>query len=166
MEAPGTSPSAASVVEPTPVPRAAPTEREVRVVTSPAADLWSPDGEHLGRTPLAVRVTPGRSETYLARADGFRDTAVAVGWDSPREVAVTLAEAAQGKVVFRYFPANATVVVDDRQREARGNVVDLELNAGDHSLLLLHPDGSTLLKRAFVVQAGQTTNLGTLKEEP
>ena len=165
LEAVPTAPAGAVTPEPAP-PRAAPTEREVRVLATPAAELWSEGGERLGRTPLAVRITPGRSETLTARADGYRDTVVAVGWESPREVAVTLPEAPRGKVVFRYFPANATVVIDDQAREARGNLVDLELNAGDHRLLLLNPDGSPLVRRSFAVQSGQTTNLGTLKEEP
>lgn len=155
-----------SGTEGAPAPRPQPAERDVRVVATPEADLYTAAGERLGRTPLAVRVVPGRVLALTARAEGYRDAPVALGADSPREVAVSLAPAARGKVVFRYFPANAAVVIDGKPRSTRGNVVDLELDAGDHRLEIRRTDGSALLERVFVVQAEQTTNLGTLKEEP
>lgn len=166
LEAPPAAVVVAPAGEAASVSRPAPTEREVRVVSTPPADLFTAEGGLLGRTPLGVRVTQGRTESLTARAEGHRDTAVQLRWDSPREVGVSLPDAARGKVVFRYFPANATVVIDGTARAARGNVVELELDTGDHRLELRGVDGSSLLAKGFVVQPDQTTNLGTLKEEP
>jgi len=165
LEVPRVAP-AAPVVESAEAPRPAPTEREVRVVSTPPAGLYTSAGERLGLTPLGVRVTQGHTESLTARAAGYRDTPVVLDWTSPREVGISLPEAARGKVVFRYFPANATVVIDGTPRSSRGNVVELELDTGDHRLELRGADGSALLARGFAVQRDQTTNLGTLKEEP
>jgi hypothetical protein len=68
----------------------------------------------------------------------------------------------RGKVVFRFYPASSKVVLDGKpQNTSASNLVQRDLEAGKHRLLLIGPDG---VKRSesFEVKAGKTTNLTTL----
>jgi serine/threonine-protein kinase len=72
------------------------------------------------------------------------------------------AASTRGRVVFRFYPASSKVMLDGRTLgTATSNLVQRDLEAGKHRLLLIGPDG-VQRSESFEVKAGKTTNLTTL----
>ena len=148
------------------VPNAGPAiVASVRVESLPSgAQVLDDAGEPLGVTPL-VLPTNGRTRDVIVRAEGFADGRATLSSRGSAPVKVVLKERAEGRLVFRFFPANAEVRIDGRTvHDLASNVVDLALGTGKHHLVLLGADGRPISERRFDVKAGETSNLGTLEE--
>lgn len=131
----------------------------------PGAQVLDTAGKPLGRTPL-VLPTRGRSRDVILKIKGYAEGRATVSHRGSAVVKVVLKEQAEGRLVFRFFPANAEVRIDGRtMHDLKSNVVDLALGTGKHHLVLVGADGSPISERRFDVKAGETTNLGTLKED-
>jgi formylglycine-generating enzyme required for sulfatase activity len=91
----------------------------VEVVSAPAEANVSIDGEFRGRTPLNVRLTPGRSHQLTLTKPGYeaskRDLSVAA--DSGRKLTIELT-AQYGEIEVASKPVGAQVWVDGERRAA------------------------------------------------
>jgi len=75
------------------------------------------------------------------------------------------ARADTGRAVFRFFPADAVVEIDGRRVATDGNLVELDLPAGSHTIAVSGPDGAHKRTRSFNIVAGGTLALGTIELE-
>lgn len=105
----------------------------VELVSTPSEAAVSVDGEFRGRTPLTLRLRPGRDHTITLSKPGFEtDTRqLSVAADSGRRVEVELA-ALYGDIDIASDPPEAEIWVDGR-REAR-TPAQLRLTALPHRI--------------------------------
>ena len=115
----------------------------------------------LGTTPLEVTVPAGSSMKLQIRLDSYIPRTVVLSDKSSGTITTRLDRQPTGHVRFRFFPANATVFIDDRPVQTRTNVVRLELPEGEHVLRIQAGDRSRVER--FRVQALETTELGSLE---
>ena len=98
-----------------PVVALTPADGRVRLSSTPSEVAVSVDGEFRGRTPLTLRLSPGRAHEITLTKPGFatvrRELSVAA--DSGRELMIEL-EAQFGEVDVQSVPENAEIWVDDR----------------------------------------------------
>jgi formylglycine-generating enzyme required for sulfatase activity len=99
--------------------RLAQADGRVEIVSTPAEANVSIDGEFRGRTPLNIRLTPGRSHRLTLTKPGYetsnRDLSVAA--DSGRKLTIELT-AQYGEIEVASAPAGAEVWVDGERRAA------------------------------------------------
>lgn len=137
-------------------------EVELVVRAHPPGAMVAITGLGVARAPRTVKARPGTRLTGRVTAPEHeaRLFEAVVGEDAA--ITVTLKPVPRGKVQFKFFPAEGTrVVIDGRAMSVGGNVVSTELPVGAHTLLLETRDGRRM-NRAFEVEEGKTTNLGTL----
>ncbi|MGM0576208.1 MAG: protein kinase domain-containing protein [Myxococcota bacterium] len=150
----------AGVRVPTPPP--APEQVAVTVRVSPPGATVAVAGLGAASSPRVVRLPRGEERAATARLAGYRPKHFRLQADRERTVRVRLEADERGRVRFRYFPANATVRLDGTRLPASNtNVVDREVSAGTHRLVLESPDGARR-EMTFRVRPGRTTNLATL----
>jgi len=121
----------------------------------------------LGTAPSPRHLTarPGTVLRGKVTLDGHYPRPFEVTVGDEEQVHLTLKAIPLGTVTFRFFPANARVLIDDAPVATGGtNLVTRELSAGSHRLLLIGQDGRKLSK-SFDVVEGKTTNLRTLDAE-
>ncbi len=117
----------------------------------------------LGTTPIDVTLPKGGPMRLEVRMDGHESRTVTVGPDSSSSVTVSLVPLEMGRVKFRFFPANAVVMIDGTAMSLSGNVADLLLPAGAHTLTLRAAEGDVSRVTRFQVRASETTALGTIE---
>ncbi len=62
-----------------------------------------------------------------------------------------------------FFPASATVLLDGKPCTSGGsNLVDREIGAGKHTLVIRDPSGKPERRQTFEVVPGETKRLGTI----
>jgi hypothetical protein len=110
---------------------------EPEAIEIPAAEVSTPPG-------AAPRRGPSRSEVSNAGA-------------ARREVAPP------GRVIFRFFPADCDVFLNDRPLHPAGNLVDMELPPGRYVLRIQSPTGSRRRVEEFEIVSGMPRALGTLE---
>lgn len=71
-----------------------------------------------------------------------------------------------GRAVFRFFPADAVVEIDGRAIVTDGNLVQIDLPAGSHTIAVSGTDGTHKKTRSFNIVAGRTLALGTIELDP
>jgi serine/threonine protein kinase len=127
----------------TETPPAAAAQESAPVPVAPA------DGPPPGQRSPGIQATPADAAAPRARPiPGLRPPLVTTS--------------SKGKVVFRFYPASSKVVLDGRTlNTSASNLVQRDLEAGKHRLLLIGPDG-VQRSESFEVKAGKTTNLTTL----
>jgi formylglycine-generating enzyme required for sulfatase activity len=110
-----------------------PADGRVDLVSMPAEAAVSVDGEFRGRTPLTLRLRPGRAHTITLTKPGYETATreLSVDADSGRRVEVELA-AQYGDIEIASDPPEAEVWVDGR-REAR-TPAQLRLTAVPHRI--------------------------------
>jgi len=88
----------------------------VEVVSEPGEAIVNVNGEYRGRTPLPLRLTPGRRHVITLSKPGYQDATqeLSVEADSGRQLAVELTPEL-GEVQIRSTPAAAEIWVNDRQ---------------------------------------------------
>ncbi len=155
------APPVEEVVEPVPPAR---TFAKLRS-TPRGAEVWQGDRQ-LGATPLDVPLPKTGSLRVELRLDGYETKTLALGPESAAVQNVTLARLAVGHVHFRFFPADAQVLVDGRPQKTSGNLVTLELPDGPHVLRLMSQAGDQGKEVHFAVRALETTELGTVELGP
>ena len=113
------------------------------------------------RAPRTIEARRGTAITGRVSAPDYEPrTFEATVGDEP--LTVTLKPIPRGRVQFKFFPAEGTIVsIDGKPFAVGGNVVATELPVGNHTLVLETRDGKRLV-RSFEITEEQTTNLGTL----
>ncbi|MBL8787860.1 MAG: serine/threonine protein kinase [Deltaproteobacteria bacterium] len=138
-------------------------EGELTLKTSPPGGMITIAGLGTARAPRVLRVTRGTVIQGRATAPDCEARSFEAVVGDEDEVLITLKGLPRGRVQFRFFPADGTkVVVDGRPLVVSGNVVDVELGVGKHTLVLETVDGRRLV-RGFAVEEGKTATLGTLE---
>ena len=98
----------------------------VDVASTPSEASLSIDGEFRGRTPLQLRLSPGRAHRLTLTKPGYEtvNTDLSVAADSGRRLQLEL-KPEFGAVEIRTTPPNATIVVDGEQRGATPSTLQL-----------------------------------------
>jgi len=130
--------------------------------TPKGADVFRGDRK-LGTTPLEIATPKNGPVRFEVRMDGYENKTVVVGPESGAQVNVALTQRAMGRVKFRFFPANAAVLIDGNRVSLPGNIADLELSEGEHSLTLRAVDSDATRTTRFHVRASEATALGTIE---
>ena len=154
-------PPAEETVEPAPPAR---TLAKLRS-TPRGAEVWQGDRQ-LGVTPLDVPMPKNGGLRIELRMDGYEPKTLSLGPESSTTQSVALARLAVGHVHFRFFPADAQVQIDGRPQKTSGNLVNLELPDGRHTLVLQSQAGDQKKEFHFAVRALETTELGTVELGP
>lgn len=141
-----------------------PQRKTVLVKSSPDGAKLAVDGKDSGKAPQRVTVSYGRTVRVDATLPGHAPQRETIRYGGPSTVVLTLEPNPTGRVFFRFFPASAKVFIDGH-RVATGstNLVNEELPAGPHRLVIRAPEGGGEKRVPFDVKAGRTTNLETLK---
>ncbi len=150
-------------IEPAPPP--APETRRLLQVRSdpPGAEVFH-GSRRLGTTPLSVSVSASRALRLDLRMPGHEDASVTVGSESPAVLDVRLSRLPSGRLRFRFFPADTQVFLDDVPVQARGNVVDRPVPAGEHVLTLRSREEEGAMRTIrFEVRPDQVLELGTIE---
>lgn len=124
----------------------------------PEADVVLGD-KRLGKTPLKIEAS---KVNLKITKDGYEPRSVSLSSASSGTVTVTLQPIQKGRLRFRYFPADATVMLDGVRLQSNTNLVDIEVIAGDHVLELKSKDGETKTISVKVV-SGKVLELGTIE---
>lgn len=114
-----------------------------KLTVLPADALVYVDGELLGQQPQRVTTEEGgRPRRIRLERAGYRDVEFGLSHPSPRVVAKRLEPVAVGKLVLRYFPASATVLVDGTSvvRNSGLNIIEMELAEGEHLITVQGAD--------------------------
>lgn len=117
----------------------------------------------LGTTPLSVSLVRGGAMRLEVRLAGHEKASVIVGPDSPSWLTVRLTKVLEGRLKFRFFPANARVFLDGVPVKITGNVVDRKTAVGVHVIELRSASGNRSKKVQATVLADKTTQLGTVE---
>lgn len=142
---------------------ATPAPRRVTVRTDPpGAELWA-GSRRLGTTPLEVTVPPGGLRVE-ARHPEHAARAAVLSAEGPGTVTLALPDP-PGRVKFRFFPANCEVRIDGEVLATQGNLVDLALPPGRHTVELRSRTDDRTRTESFLVEPGTVRALGTLELE-
>ncbi len=136
--------------------------RKINLKSDPPGALVTSGDHELGKTPLEITVPAGGSLRLELAAEGRVSKPLTLTSGSPTSVHVSLS-AIPGRVKFRFFPADAEVLIDDRRIETSGNLVDMELPAGAHVLTLKSNGGERSRSTPFDVAPGRDRALGTVE---
>lgn len=139
-----------------------PARRGVLVRSEPTGARLEADGTNVGTTPKRVTVAAGRAVRVRATLPGYEEAEGTVRYDGPSTITLRLEARRLGTVAFRFFPANATIILDGKKLPTgRSNRVEMELSAGRHVLVFRSNDGKVEKRVPFVVQPGKVHRLGT-----
>jgi len=69
----------------------------------------------------------------------------------------------KGRLKFRFFPADSQVLIDGRQIAVQGNLVELDVTAGEHRLTIRSNKGDLVETRSFTIDPGVPLALGTIE---
>jgi serine/threonine protein kinase len=134
-----------------------------RIEVRPSGAEVFVEGLGAGPAPRRIELPAGETREVTVRLAGYQTRRMLVGGAEDAAMTVVLKADVMGRVTFRYFPANARVLIDGRAVPSDGsNVVSQALPVGRHYVTLIGEDGSSKRTR-FVVEANQETNLATLK---
>lgn len=153
--------TATSVDEPSVADEARAT-RKVVVIRSepPDADVVSGD-KRLGKTPLRLEASRLRLEVMK---EGYEPRVVTLSNTSSGIITVELKPLEKGRLRFRYFPADATVMLDGIPLQSKTNIVDTEVSAGDH-VLEVKGKGGEAKSIQIKVLSNKVLELGTIEVE-
>jgi formylglycine-generating enzyme required for sulfatase activity len=109
----------------------------VEIASTPSEASVSIDGEFRGRTPLQLRLSPGRAHRLTLTKPGYETVTndLSVAADSGRRLNLTLAPQ-YGAVEVRSTPPSAAIVVDGEQKGTTPST--LQLTAVGHVIELAH----------------------------
>lgn len=148
---------------PTGAPPPAPARRIVTVRTEPpGGEIWA-GTRRLGTAPVDVSVPPGGLRIEARDAEGGSRSA-ALGAEGPSAITLELPPK-PGRVKFRFFPANCEVRIDGTPLQTQGNLVDIPLAAGRHTVELRSRTDDRTRTETFLVEPGVVRALGTLELE-
>jgi len=118
----------------------------VEIVSAPAEANVSIDGEFRGRTPLNVRLTPGRAHQLTLTKPGYETTTrdLSVGADSGRKLTIDLV-ARYGEVEVSSKPGGAEIWVDGERRAIAPTT--LTLTGVNHDIEVRQPGFSTVMQK-------------------
>lgn len=121
-----------------PVVELLPERGRLRVTSTPQGSNVTVDGEFQGRTPVTVRLVPGKAtQVRLARA-GYESTEQTISLASGEEEALAVElRPILGTVRVRATPPDATVTVDGEERGRARQ--DLSLTAAPHRIEIHKP---------------------------
>jgi formylglycine-generating enzyme required for sulfatase activity len=119
-----------------------PADGRVELLSTPSEASVNVNGEFRGRTPLRLRLTPGRNHEIVLTKPGYEDFVreLSVAADSGRQLAIELT-AQYGEVEIQSEPANAEIWVDGRR--AGNTPSTLRLTALDHRIEVRQPGFAT-----------------------
>jgi len=114
--------------------------------------------------PVQWTLHPGEQVEGTASLRGYRSRSFTLTLDSPEVLRLRLAPMAKGAVRFRFFPANAAVLLDGKAVDTGGqNVVRWELDEGNHAVEIRPSPGGRGSVKKFAIRAGETIQLGTIE---
>jgi formylglycine-generating enzyme required for sulfatase activity len=116
----------------------APADGRVEIASAPSEASVSIDGEFRGRTPLQLRLSPGRPHRLTLTKPGYETVTndLSVAADSGRRLQIALTPQ-YGAVDIRSTPPNAAIIVDGEQKGATPST--LQLTAINHVIELDRP---------------------------
>jgi hypothetical protein len=138
--------------------------RIVSVRSNPTGASILIDGRDAGTTPQKLEIKAGEKIRMTLHKDGFADALEVIDQRSAATVTVNLTPP-EGRVVFRFFPADSVVQIDGKSISPDGNLVELDLKPGEHLLVLTSNKGDTRKTRSFTIEPGKTVALGTIELE-
>jgi formylglycine-generating enzyme required for sulfatase activity len=105
----------------------------IELVSAPSEASVSVDGQFLGRTPLSVRLSPGRPHQITLSKPGYEQATqqLSVAADSGRRVQVELVQQF-GEIDLQSHPPNAEIWVDGKREGV--TPVRLALSAVEHTI--------------------------------
>ena len=142
--------------------RLAPADGRVEIASAPTEASISIDGEFRGRTPLQLKLAPGRPHKLTLTKAGYETVTneLSVAADSGRRLLLEL-KPQYGAVEVVSTPANAAIVVDGQQKgvtpatlqlTAVSHVIEIELQgfASERLELMPRPGFPQKIERALV----------------
>lgn len=140
--------------------QATPQHSFATVLSNPSgADIFV-DGKRIGRTPEKIQTDSDKVVTL--KAEGYADTNHKISAGTGSNVRIEL-KRPDGSLVFRFFPADATVKIDNRPISSKGNLVRMKLPAGQHTLSVTANKGTPTIDKSFTIEPGKTVALGTIE---
>jgi serine/threonine protein kinase len=138
----------------------------VPIASKPDGAMVWIDGEERGRTPCAVKLSPGSARVTLVRA-GFRTSQSTVDVSDGATVDVTLVAATpptSGEARFRAecsTQGKLPIVVDGRETGALCPFSKLRVDPGSHTIGLFNPASGTIHSKEITLSAGvRSINFG------
>lgn len=122
----------------------------------------------------ADRQAPEADDSTVTTTPGkVRNVAPAVQTQRPlhrvdnNEASQSADSRGSGRLIFRFFPADSTVLLDGRVLPVQGNLVEVDLPAGGHTLIVRSNKDDSSETRSFNIEAGSQLALGTIElQEP
>jgi formylglycine-generating enzyme required for sulfatase activity len=105
----------ADVAQALPLVTLSPADGRVELRSAPSEASVNVNGEFRGRTPLSLRLNPGRAHQIVVTKPGYEDAVreLSVAADSGRQLEIELV-AQYGEVAIQSEPANAAIWVDEQ----------------------------------------------------
>jgi hypothetical protein len=120
----------------------------------------------LGQAPQTLHLVSGaRASRVRIEREGFVATEFELSHPGPRKLAKRLQPLATGRLVLRYNPASATVLIDGRSLSPSGglNIIETELTAGPHTIIVR--DGALETTETITIEKGKEWR-GTIAVTP
>ena len=139
-------------------------EKLVEVVPRPAEARVYANGKYLGTGPQKVAIKEGEVIRLSAKLEGYQVAQEKLDDPDAERIPLTLVPIPEGRLVFRYFPADAILALNGKPlKRGESNVVDIVLPIGEHTVELKSGDGSQRTTKTVTIRKGETEQLGTLK---
>jgi serine/threonine-protein kinase len=110
--------------------------RTTRVVVEPADAHVFVNGKDRGVSPVDIELAEGQKADVRIEKPGFAAETLVVEHGGPPQVSRALVPVVTGKLVLRFLPASAEVLIDGRRVETSSsmNILDLDLPEGPHQV--------------------------------
>jgi len=137
-----------------------------RLSVLPTDTIVFVDNQNVGEQPQRIVCHQGeRARKIRLEREGYGPSEFELSYPAPRRVAKRLQKTETGYLEFRYFPAAATVRVDDRPILPKGsmNFIEMELPVGKHRIVVKY--GGREASEAIVIRRGKKWT-GTITVAP
>jgi hypothetical protein len=144
----------------------APARSATRLMVLPEDALVFVNDKLLGQAPQTLHLVSGaRASRVRIEREGFVATEFELSHPGPRKLAKRLQPLATGRLVLRYNPASATVLIDGRSLSPSGglNIIETELTAGPHTIIVR--DGALETTETITIEKGKEWR-GTIAVTP
>lgn len=138
--------------------------KQVHVSVLPPSARISVDKGPWERGSKTLDVPLDKAVRVSAREKGYRTQTMILNQESSKTVRLKLVREATGKILFRFFPANAKVLLDGKVvNTENSNLVERELVVGEHVVEVITMDGARRMSQTFRIRENEQEQLGTLK---
>jgi len=138
--------------------------KDLVIQTRPRAGRVFLEGKDEGIAPVTISLKAGEQVKGTVKLEGHRNKDFRVSFEDKSPLLVKLRSSAKGTVLFRFRPADATVLLNGRKMKGlTGDIEKKQLPVGSHKITVIAPDTGKKTTRTFQIEADKVENLRTIE---